>query len=172
MHSHHIIHRDLKPNNFLVRVTLSGPVFQIADFGTARISSSPQAQGKLAEMTPGFAQTSAICFISGPQGMVFFDTSRSARTITLLAKATPSYRPPESFILSSLRKSYTEQFDIWSLGRVPSSQFSDRVTHKVGTFTSHFAATHRTHNRTEVHGIRHQPNRILRHLGKQPATQH
>ena len=102
----------------------------------------------------------------------FFDTSRSARTATLLARATPSYRPPESFILSSLRKSYTEQFDILSLGRVPSSQFSDRVTRKVGTFTSHFSATHRTHNGTEVHGIRHQPNRILRHLGKQPATQH
>ena len=143
-------------------------MFQIADFGTATISSCPQAQGKLAEMTPGFAQTPAICFI----WYGFFDTSRSARTATLLARATPSYRPPESFILSSLRKSYTEQFDILSLGRVPSSQFSDRVTRKVGTFTSHFSATHRTHNGTEVHGIRHQPNRILRHLGKQPATQH
>ena len=78
LHSHHIIHRDLKPNNFLVHITFSGPVFQIADFGTATISSCPQAQGKLAEMTPGFAQTPAICFISGRQVMVFL-THRGLR---------------------------------------------------------------------------------------------
>jgi serine/threonine protein kinase len=60
LHSHHIIHRDLKPNNILVNVTWSGPVFQIADFGTARISGSTMAPGTtntLAEMTPGFART-------------------------------------------------------------------------------------------------------------------
>ena len=71
LHSHHIIHRDLKPNNCLVHITVSGPVFQIADFGTARISNSPKALGKLAEMTPGFAQTSAFCFISRPQDLFF-----------------------------------------------------------------------------------------------------
>ncbi len=58
LHTHHIIHRDLKPNNVLVHITLSGPVFQIADFGTARISGSTlvtSTTGTLAEMTPGFA---------------------------------------------------------------------------------------------------------------------
>ena len=171
LHSHHIIHRDLKPNNFLVHVTLSGPVFQIADFGTATISSCPQAQGKLAEMTPGFAQTPAICFISGRQVMVFL-THRGLRAPQLCSPGPLPATDHRSHSSYPVCANPTQQFDILSLGRVPSSQFSDRVTRKVGTFTSHFSATHRTHNGTEVHGIRHQPNRILRQLGKQPATQH
>jgi serine/threonine protein kinase len=66
LHTHHIIHRDLKPNNVLVHITLSGPVFQIADFGTARISGSTLATSTtstLAEMTPGFAWTPASIFL-------------------------------------------------------------------------------------------------------------
>ena len=47
LHGHSIIHRDLKPNNILVQISLHGPVFQLADFGIARV------EGNNAEMTPG-----------------------------------------------------------------------------------------------------------------------
>lgn len=53
LHELHIIHRDLKPNNLLVRITISGPVFQIADFGVARLSGSAAGGGRIGEMTPG-----------------------------------------------------------------------------------------------------------------------
>ena len=49
LHSHSIVHRDLKPNNVLVNVSSKGPVFQIADFGIARIECEPA----VADMTPG-----------------------------------------------------------------------------------------------------------------------
>ena len=42
-------------------------------------------------------------------------------TISVRTQAAPSYRPPESFNFSTVCKSYTEQFDIWSLGCVPSA---------------------------------------------------
>jgi len=49
LHGHSIVHRDLKPNNVLVNVSSKGPVFQIADFGIARIECEPA----VADMTPG-----------------------------------------------------------------------------------------------------------------------
>jgi len=55
LHEHQIIHRDLKPNNILVTLQLTGPVFQIADFGLARVLGKPQRSSRavISEMTPG-----------------------------------------------------------------------------------------------------------------------
>jgi serine/threonine protein kinase len=152
LHTHHIIHRDLKPNNVLVHITLSGPVFQIADFGTARISGSTlvtSTTGTLAEMTPGFARTSAI-FRTKKQ-FVFAQTVCSPRSCSCI-QAAPGYRPPESFNFSSLCKSYNVQFDIWSLGCVPDSQFFEHTeSHQVHTCADQHAAAYHTHCRTKVH---------------------
>ena len=52
LHSHGIVHRDLKPNNVLVNVTSRGPVFEIADFGIARIVDT-ECKPAVADMTPG-----------------------------------------------------------------------------------------------------------------------
>ena len=57
LHGHVIIHRDLKPDNILVQISLHGPVFQIADFGIARV------EGKDSEMTPGMVSHSDTIII-------------------------------------------------------------------------------------------------------------
>jgi serine/threonine protein kinase len=52
LHSHSIVHRDLKPNNVLVNVSSKGPIFQIADFGVARVACA-ESKAAVADMTPG-----------------------------------------------------------------------------------------------------------------------
>ena len=56
LHSHGVVHRDLKPNNILVNVSSKGPVFQIADFGIARIVDA-ECKPAVADMTPGVEET-------------------------------------------------------------------------------------------------------------------
>ena len=53
LHNHSIVHRDLKPNNILVNVSSNGPVFQIADFGIARLVHTEECNITVADMTPG-----------------------------------------------------------------------------------------------------------------------
>ena len=52
LHSHGVVHRDLKPNNVLVNVSSKGPIFQIADFGIARVACT-ESKPAVADMTPG-----------------------------------------------------------------------------------------------------------------------
>jgi serine/threonine protein kinase len=60
LHSHNVVHRDLKPNNILVNVSAKGPIFQIADFGIARVVQILDSKPAVADMTPGVEENLMI----------------------------------------------------------------------------------------------------------------